>query len=104
MPFTPDSDLELLFPEELVPLHIKGELPPELHVRLPALGIPFFYSFFYLFIPSFFLSSPLFFFPCACALTLAFRFDFRRRFAHWLRQTTSVVISPCSECSRKRPM
>jgi hypothetical protein len=35
MPFTPDSDLDLLFPEELVPHHIKSELPPELHVRLP---------------------------------------------------------------------
>ena len=33
MPFTPDSALELLFPEELVPWHIKSELPPELHVR-----------------------------------------------------------------------
>lgn len=35
MPFTPDSDLDLLFPEELVPHHIKSELPPELHVRPP---------------------------------------------------------------------
>jgi hypothetical protein len=35
MPFTPDSDLDLLFPEELVPQHIKDELPPELHVRQP---------------------------------------------------------------------
>jgi hypothetical protein len=35
MPLTPDSDLDLLFPEELVPLHIKSELPPELHVRPP---------------------------------------------------------------------
>lgn len=33
MPFTPDNDLELLFPEEFVPQHIKGQLPPELHVR-----------------------------------------------------------------------
>jgi len=33
MPLTPDSDLDLLFPEELVPQHIKVELPPELHVR-----------------------------------------------------------------------
>lgn len=33
MPFTPDNDLELLFPEELVPWHIKQELPPELHIR-----------------------------------------------------------------------
>ena len=35
MPFTPDNDLDLLFPEELVPQHIKDELPPELHVRPP---------------------------------------------------------------------
>jgi hypothetical protein len=34
MPFTLDTDLDLLFPEELVPQHIKDELPPELHVRL----------------------------------------------------------------------
>jgi hypothetical protein len=33
MPFTPDDALELLFPEELVPQHIKDQLPPELHVR-----------------------------------------------------------------------
>lgn len=33
MPFTQDSDLDLLFPEELVPQHIKDELPSELHVR-----------------------------------------------------------------------
>jgi len=33
MPLTPDSDLDLLFPEELVPQHIKDELPPELHMR-----------------------------------------------------------------------
>ena len=33
MPFTPDNALELLFPEELVPWHIKDQLPPELHVR-----------------------------------------------------------------------
>jgi len=33
MPFTPDSDLDLLFPEELVPQHVKDELPPELHMR-----------------------------------------------------------------------
>jgi hypothetical protein len=33
MPFTPDSALEFLFPEELVPWHIKDQLPPELHVR-----------------------------------------------------------------------
>jgi hypothetical protein len=33
MPFTPDSALEFLFPEELVPHHIKEQLPPELHVR-----------------------------------------------------------------------
>ena len=35
MPLTPDSDLDLLFPEELVPQHIKDEIPPELHVRPP---------------------------------------------------------------------
>jgi hypothetical protein len=34
MPFTPDSALDLLFPEGLIPQHIKDELPPELHVRL----------------------------------------------------------------------
>jgi len=33
MPFTLDTDLDLLFPEELVPQHIKDELPPELHMR-----------------------------------------------------------------------
>jgi len=33
MPLTPDSELDLLFPEELVPHHIKAELPPELHMR-----------------------------------------------------------------------
>ena len=33
MPFTPDSDLELLFLEELIPQQIKAQLPPELHVR-----------------------------------------------------------------------
>jgi len=35
MPLTPDSELDLLFPEELVPQHIKDDLPPELHVRPP---------------------------------------------------------------------
>ena len=39
MPFTPDSDLDLLFPEELIPQHIKDQIPPELHVRLSSLGI-----------------------------------------------------------------
>jgi hypothetical protein len=39
MPFTPDSALDLLFTEELIPQHIKDELPPELHVRLTFLGI-----------------------------------------------------------------
>jgi hypothetical protein len=39
MPFTPNSALDLLFPEELIPQHIKDQLPPELHVRLTALGI-----------------------------------------------------------------
>lgn len=43
MPFTPDNDLDLLFPEELIPLHIKDQLPPELHVRLLSLGIFQFY-------------------------------------------------------------
>jgi hypothetical protein len=33
MPLTPDSALELLFPEEFVPQQIKDDLPPELHVR-----------------------------------------------------------------------
>jgi len=33
MPFTPDSALDLLFPEELIPQHIKDQLPPELHIR-----------------------------------------------------------------------
>ncbi|KAI0291977.1 glucosamine 6-phosphate N-acetyltransferase [Russula brevipes] len=33
MPFTPDDALDLLFPEELVPQHVKDELPPELHIR-----------------------------------------------------------------------
>jgi glucosamine-phosphate N-acetyltransferase len=39
MPLTPDSALELLFPEEFVPQQIKDELPPELHVRPTSLGI-----------------------------------------------------------------
>ena len=34
MPFTPDTALDLLFPEELIPQHVKDELPPDLHVRL----------------------------------------------------------------------
>jgi len=33
MPFTPDSALDLLFPEEFIPQHIKDELPPEHHIR-----------------------------------------------------------------------
>jgi len=33
MPFTPDEDHELLFPEELVPQHIKDQLPSDLHIR-----------------------------------------------------------------------
>jgi len=37
MPFTPDEDLELLFPEELVPQHIKDQLPSDLHIRPLAL-------------------------------------------------------------------
>ncbi len=36
MVFTPDSALDLLFPEEFVPQHIKDQLPPELHVRLTS--------------------------------------------------------------------
>jgi glucosamine-phosphate N-acetyltransferase len=35
MSFTPNTALQLLFPEELIPQHVKDELPPELHVRLP---------------------------------------------------------------------
>jgi hypothetical protein len=43
MPFTPDAALDLLFPEELIPLHVKDELPPDLHVCLPAnIILPFF--------------------------------------------------------------
>jgi hypothetical protein len=49
MPFTPDSALELLFPEELVPWHIKDELPPELHVRQTSRHSPFISSFLTLF-------------------------------------------------------
>ncbi|KAF8273524.1 glucosamine 6-phosphate N-acetyltransferase [Lactarius quietus] len=33
MPFTPDAALDLLFPEELIPQHVKDELPPDLHIR-----------------------------------------------------------------------
>jgi hypothetical protein len=44
MPFTPDNDLEFLFPEELVPWHIKEQLPPELHVRQTSRHLPFFVS------------------------------------------------------------
>jgi glucosamine-phosphate N-acetyltransferase len=33
MPFTPDDALDLLFPEELIPQHIKDEFPSELHIR-----------------------------------------------------------------------
>jgi len=33
MPFTPDTSLDLLFPEELVPQHVKDELSSELHIR-----------------------------------------------------------------------
>jgi glucosamine-phosphate N-acetyltransferase len=43
MPFTPDTALDLLFPEELIPQHVKDELPPDLHVRL--LISPLLFSF-----------------------------------------------------------
>ncbi|KAI0254522.1 acyl-CoA N-acyltransferase [Lactifluus subvellereus] len=33
MSFTPDTALDLLFPEELIPQHVRDELPPELHIR-----------------------------------------------------------------------
>ncbi|KAH8996630.1 glucosamine 6-phosphate N-acetyltransferase [Lactarius akahatsu] len=33
MPFTPDAALDLLFPEELIPQHVKDELPSDLHIR-----------------------------------------------------------------------
>lgn len=36
MSFTPDAALDLLFPEELIPQHVKDELPSELHVCLPC--------------------------------------------------------------------
>lgn len=82
MPFTPDNSLELLFPEELVPQHIKDQLPPELHVRQMCLGITL----------SFMLSlSGLFDAPSFSHF----------RFAHWLRQTTRAGTSPCSACLRK---
>jgi hypothetical protein len=49
MPFTPDDALDLLFPEELVPQHVKDELPLELHVRIdgthPLLLAPLFPTF-----------------------------------------------------------
>ena len=89
MPFTPDNDLEFLFPEELVPQHIKDELPPELHVRqtsrhpLPRL--------FHFLIIHHSLSDSLMRPPARS----------HRRFAHWLRQTTRAGTSPCSACSRK---
>jgi hypothetical protein len=34
MPFTQNAALDLLFPDELIPQHVKDELPPEFHVRL----------------------------------------------------------------------
>ncbi len=40
MPFTPDAALDLLFPEELIPQHVKDELPSDLHVRLPVQRYP----------------------------------------------------------------
>ncbi|KAI0300523.1 acyl-CoA N-acyltransferase [Multifurca ochricompacta] len=33
MPFTPDAALDLLFTEDLIPQHVKNELPSELHIR-----------------------------------------------------------------------
>ncbi|KAI9511989.1 glucosamine 6-phosphate N-acetyltransferase [Russula earlei] len=33
MSFTPDDALDLLFPAELIPQHVKDELPPDLHIR-----------------------------------------------------------------------
>ncbi|KAI8970591.1 acyl-CoA N-acyltransferase [Trametes punicea] len=33
MPFTPDSQLDLLFSTELIPVEVVNQLPPELHMR-----------------------------------------------------------------------
>ena len=55
MPFTPDTSLDLLFPEELVPQHVKDELSSELHVRLPFQRLP----------PLLF--SPILYLPCRYA-------------------------------------
>ncbi|TBU28443.1 hypothetical protein BD311DRAFT_321611 [Dichomitus squalens] len=33
MPFTPDHDLDLLFPTEHIPADVRKQLPPELHIR-----------------------------------------------------------------------
>ncbi|KAH9975459.1 acyl-CoA N-acyltransferase [Lactifluus volemus] len=33
MSFTSNTALQLLFPEELIPQHVKDELPPDLHIR-----------------------------------------------------------------------
>ncbi|KAI0030906.1 acyl-CoA N-acyltransferase [Vararia minispora EC-137] len=33
MPFTPDDELELLFPAESIPQHVQAELPDGLHMR-----------------------------------------------------------------------
>ena len=68
MPLTPDAALDLLFPEELVPQHIKDQLPSDLHVRLP---IP---------------SSPLLFSPITHWLC---------RYAPYPRRIMTVDIFPC---------
>lgn len=39
--FTPDSELELLFPALLIPQRVKDELPEDLHVRLPVKSIQY---------------------------------------------------------------
>jgi hypothetical protein len=32
-PFTPDSELDLIFPPELISIEIKNQLPDDIHVR-----------------------------------------------------------------------
>lgn len=36
MAFTPDSELDLLFPAEYIPADVKQQLHPDLHVGHPA--------------------------------------------------------------------
>jgi len=37
MPFTPDAELELLFPSNIIPQSVRNDLPADLHVRSPLI-------------------------------------------------------------------